>query len=102
MALFEKMKEMADKQAVQMKWSRDNKPAFDKLHVAGMVKKNLVRNEGTAASLSKIMLENTPSSKSEEVAAIDKRNKAAFRETLDTYSNATGGEDTGVDVDDSE
>jgi len=69
---------------------------------AGFVKKNLVKNEGTADSLAKLMLEKTPPSMNAQAAELEKRAKTAFDKTMALYSHATGGEDTQIADEDSD
>ncbi|KAH7305751.1 hypothetical protein BKA65DRAFT_560073 [Rhexocercosporidium sp. MPI-PUGE-AT-0058] len=79
-----------------------NKPTFDKLHVAGLVKKNIEKSREASMGLSKLMLEKAPAHIKPEAEALEKRRAAAFTKAVDTFANATGGEDQADGEDDSE
>ncbi|RDW84257.1 hypothetical protein BP6252_01847 [Coleophoma cylindrospora] len=88
----------------QMKTVRDDKPAMEKMHVGGLVKKNMVKSEETSKAFWTTLVDKTPEGPlKEEIKALAARVQKAYTETYDLYANATGGEDQDIDaVDDSD
>ncbi|KAF8862544.1 hypothetical protein BDZ45DRAFT_769824 [Acephala macrosclerotiorum] len=98
-----KMDRIVTQQEKQMEFTVLNKPFFDKMHVSGIVRKGMQKNEGTSHDLTKILIEKCPSSLKPEVEILDKRAQKSLEAGLDAYSNAKGGEDLVDDkVDDSD
>ncbi|CZR63907.1 uncharacterized protein PAC_13804 [Phialocephala subalpina] len=98
-----KMDRIVARQEKQMEFTVLNKPFFDKMHVSGVVKKSMQKNEGISHDLTKILIEKCPSSLKPEAENLDKRAQKSFADGLAAYSNAKGGEDLVDDkVDDSD
>ncbi|CAG8954869.1 hypothetical protein HYFRA_00008555 [Hymenoscyphus fraxineus] len=99
------MKKILELQEKQMQDAIKNKPHFDKIHAAGMVKKNLKKNEPQGDALSDLLIEKSspfPSQKS-EAEAMKARSKKSFNDVMKAYEGATGGEDQVTEaVDDSD
>lgn len=76
-----------------MKFAIDNKPTFDKIHVCGMIKKNLVRNEQQGNELAALLVAKSEGREREEAVGWEVRVRKGFEKTVATYSGATGGED---------
>ncbi|KAK8058198.1 hypothetical protein PG994_008646 [Apiospora phragmitis] len=67
----------------------------DKLHVGGLVKRNLVKTAEASEALSHLMVSKAPPELKEEGQALAKRRNVAFDKALAVYGNATGGDDLG-------
>jgi hypothetical protein len=81
----------------QMKLARDDKPAMDKMHVAGLVKKNISKGQETSGAFWGVVIEKSPEGVIKgEVKALEERVKRAVVETLRVYGDATGGEDQDI------
>lgn len=86
-----------------MTFTVQNKPFFEKMHVAGMVKKNLQKSEESSKAMSYMIVDRSPASMKEEAEALDKRAKKGFADTVRAFEGATGGEENvGEGVEDSE
>ncbi|KAF4629489.1 hypothetical protein G7Y89_g8657 [Cudoniella acicularis] len=98
--ILNQMKNIFEMEEKQMNFAVQNKSTFDKLHVAGMVKKNLLKSEESAGTLSKVMVQKSPPSLKEEAEALDSRSRKSFATTIAMYANAVGGEDQVPDKED--
>ncbi|KAK8065456.1 hypothetical protein PG997_012203 [Apiospora hydei] len=75
----------------------------DKLHVGGLVKRNLIKTSEASEALSHLMVSKAPPELKAEGQALAKRRNVAFDKALAVYGNATGGDDLGNDgADDSD
>lgn len=80
-----------------MKFAIDNKSTFDKIHVCGMIKKNLVRNEQQGNELAALLIAKTEGQEKEEAKAMGERVRKGFERTVGAYSGATGGEEVALE-----
>jgi hypothetical protein len=94
LALLEKVASVNER---QMKLARDDKPAMDKMHVAGLVKKNISKGQETSGAFWGVVIGKSPEGViNGEVKALEERVKRAVVETLRVYGDATGGEDQDI------
>ncbi|KAF6803320.1 hypothetical protein CSOJ01_10960 [Colletotrichum sojae] len=70
-----------------------NKAQFDKLKVAGLVKKNVEKTEAASKELSDLMISKAPADIKSDAEALEKRRAAAFSKATGAFAGATGGED---------
>jgi len=77
---------------------------MDKMHAAGLVKKNIVKGQETSGAFWKIVVEKTPEgTMRDEARELDEKVKKAVAETLRVYGDATGGEEVDIEeVDESD
>ncbi|KAH8683210.1 hypothetical protein BGZ60DRAFT_560923 [Tricladium varicosporioides] len=94
---FTRIVEMEEK---QMAFTVQNKPFFEKMHVAGMVKKNLQKSEESSEAMSFMIVNKSPTCLKVEAEALDKRARKGFADTVRAFEGATGGEDQVGDKDD--
>jgi hypothetical protein len=94
LSLLERIASVNEK---QMKLARDDKPVMDKMHAAGLVKKNIAKGQETSGSFWGVMIEKSPEGPIKgEVKALDEKVKRAVVETMKVYGDATGGEDQDI------
>ena len=94
LALLEKIANVNEK---QMKLARDDKPAMDKMHAAGLVKKNIAKGQETSGAFWGVMIQKSPEGEIQgSVKTLDEKLKKAVVETLKVYGDATGGEDQDI------
>ncbi|KAL8400053.1 hypothetical protein RB594_000460 [Gaeumannomyces avenae] len=74
----------------------------DKLHVGGLVKRNLQKSAESSEALSRMMLSKVPLEMREEGEAVARRRNLAFERALVAYGNATGGDDLADGAEDSD
>jgi hypothetical protein len=70
---------------VQLNLLVEHKAQFDKLHVAGLVKKNMQKSDQAGSELAALMLAKTPASIKAESEALDARRVAAFKKVTAIY-----------------
>jgi hypothetical protein len=63
----------------------EHKAQFDKLHVAGLVKKNMQKSDQAGSELAAIMLAKAPASIKAESETLDARRVAAFKKATGVY-----------------
>ncbi|KAN0114399.1 hypothetical protein V8E51_003943 [Hyaloscypha variabilis] len=94
LALLEKIASVNEN---QMKLARDDKPAMDKMHAAGLVKKNIAKGQETSGAFWGVMVQKSPEGEVKERAkSLDEKVKGAVVETLRVYGDATGGEEVDI------
>jgi hypothetical protein len=96
------MSHIVDLTEQQLNGLVNNKATFDKLHVGGLVKKNMAKTGAASVDLSAIMLEKAPESIKPDAIALEKRRTAAFDKATAAFANSQGGEDKADEEDDSE
>jgi hypothetical protein len=80
-----------------MKLARDDKPAMDKMHAAGLVKKNIAKGQETSGAFWGTMVQKSPEGEIKaSVKALDEKVKGAVVDTLRVYGDATGGEEVDI------
>ncbi|ORY60789.1 uncharacterized protein BCR38DRAFT_459771 [Pseudomassariella vexata] len=102
MEVLEEMKVIVSLSEQQVELLMKDKPVFDKLHVGGLVKRNLGKTSVVSEELENIMLSKAPDDLKAEAEALAKRRKVAFEKAMAIYSNASGGEDAAEGEDDSD
>jgi len=100
--ILEKMKTILGLTEKQLSLLVDNRAHFDKLHVGGLVKKNMNKSDQVGKELADVMLQKSPDSIKAEAEALDKRRSDAFKRATSAFENATGGEDQAEGEDDSD
>lgn len=86
-----------------MKEAIQSKPQLDKIHAAGMVKKNLKKNEPQGVALMDLLVEKSSPAQKPEALELKARSRKSFDEVMKVYEGATGGEDQITDkADDSD
>jgi hypothetical protein len=96
------MKHIVDLTETQLNGLVTNKATFDKLHVGGLVKKNMAKTSAASVELSAVMLEKAPADLKPEAIALEKRRTDAFEKASAAFANAQGGEDKADGEDDSD
>ncbi|RDW61501.1 hypothetical protein BP5796_11393 [Coleophoma crateriformis] len=91
--MLETMERITDLTCMQMQFALDNKPMFEKLHLAGMVKKNMGKSKQTGVALSVLLIEKSPVYLKPKAEKLEQRSQAQFAVTMAAFSNATGGEE---------
>jgi hypothetical protein len=82
----------------QMQLARDDKEAMEKMHAAGLVKKNIAKGQETSSGFWKVMVEKSPEGVvRDEVRALEEGVKRAVAETLRVYGDARGGEEVDIE-----
>ncbi|KAK6519099.1 hypothetical protein TWF281_003787 [Arthrobotrys megalospora] len=99
---LDKMNVIVTLTETQLELLMQNKPNFDKLHVGGLVRRNIEKSQEASLELSKVMLEKAPVDVKPEADALEQRRKVAFEKAISFYLGATGGEDHAVGEDESD
>ncbi|KAF1984061.1 hypothetical protein K402DRAFT_395995 [Aulographum hederae CBS 113979] len=100
--ILEKMIKIVDLTETQLDLLVKNKAQFEKLHVGGLVKKNMAKTGEASVDLSKMMLEKAPQSLKGEAEGLEKRRAKKFDEATAAFAGSTGGEDQAEGEDDSD
>ncbi|KAA8566474.1 hypothetical protein MFRU_042g00050 [Monilinia fructicola] len=85
--LLEAMTKIVELTESQLSLLVDTKPVFDKLWVAGLVKKDAASLGIASAKLSEIMIKVSPEQMKGQGQALEDRRKAAFGRVLAAYGN---------------
>ncbi|RDW87625.1 hypothetical protein BP5796_03319 [Coleophoma crateriformis] len=96
------MQTIVDETEAQLDLLVKNKSHFEKLHVGGLVKKNMGKTQAASLDLSKVMRAKAPADLKEEADALEKRRAAAFAKAMAAFEGLTGGEDQAEGEDDSD
>jgi hypothetical protein len=79
-----------------------NKPQLEKLHIGGLVKKNMQKSAAASDELSKVMLAKTPESIKPQAETLEKRRTDGFNKAQAAFAQSKGGEDQALGEDDSD
>ncbi|KAF7876344.1 hypothetical protein EAF04_001437 [Stromatinia cepivora] len=83
--LLEAMTKVVDSTEGQLSLLIDTKPVFDKLWVAGLVKKDTTSLRIASANLSQVMSAKAPANMKDDSEALEERRRVAFERALQVY-----------------
>ncbi|KAF2663375.1 hypothetical protein BT63DRAFT_419183 [Microthyrium microscopicum] len=100
--IFDQMTKVVDQTEKQLTLLVSNKAHFEKLHVGGLVKKNMGKSDEASARLAEVMLTKAPASLKPQAEELNKRRVDGFAKGKAAFASATGGEDQAEGEDDSD